>query len=81
MLKNELKNIKSKVYDSSTLFLQLSGIPLSKGGYVVVDDIYNTPEEDYSIVVKTLPKSNIQTLARSLKLNWLISGKTLLIQL
>ena len=61
-VKSDLKNIKSKIYDSSTLFLQLSGIPLSKGGFVIVDDTYNTPDEDNSIVLKTLPESNIESL-------------------
>lgn len=62
-VKTELKNLKSKIYDSATLFLQLSGIPLPKGGYVVVDDFYNTPDEDNSVVIKNLPKSNHESLA------------------
>lgn len=61
-LKGDLTNLKSKIYDSATLFLQLSGIPVPKGGYVVVDDFYNTPEEDHPVVIKTLPKSNIESL-------------------
>lgn len=62
-LKTELTNLKNKIYDSATLFLQLSGIPLPKGGYVVVDDFYNTSEEDYRVVISSLPKSNIESLA------------------
>ncbi len=62
-IKSDLKNIKSKIYDSATLFLQLSGFPLPKGGYVVVDDTYNTPEEDNSVVLKDLPRSNLESLA------------------
>ena len=61
-LKGELTTLKNKIYDSATLFLQLSGLPLQKGGYVVVDDFYNTPEEDHRVVVNTLPKSNIESL-------------------
>lgn len=61
-LKNDLKNLKSKIYDSATLFLQISGIQLSKGGFVVVDDSYNTPDEDNSVVIKTLPESNHENL-------------------
>ncbi len=61
-IKEDLKNFKSKVSDSAILFLQLSGLPLPKGGYVVVNDLYNTPEEDHSVVIKTLPKSNIESL-------------------
>lgn len=62
-VKSELKNYKSKIYDSAAFFLQLSGSPLPKGGYVVVDDFYNTPEEDNSVVIQTLPKSNHENLA------------------
>jgi cell division protease FtsH len=61
-VKADLNNIKSKIFESATLFLQLSGLPLPKGGYVVVDDIYNTPDEDNSVILKTLPKSNIEGL-------------------
>lgn len=61
-VKGELKNIKSKIYDSATIFLQLSGIPLPKGGYVVVDDFYNSPDEDNSVVIKSVPHSNVESL-------------------
>lgn len=62
-LKGELNNLKSKIYDSATLFLQLSSLPLPKDGYVVVEDIYNLPGEDNSVVIKDLPKSNIESLS------------------
>ncbi len=62
-VKNELKTLKSKVTDSATMFLQLSGLPVSKGGYVVVDDLYNTPDEDQSVVIKNISKSNGDSLA------------------
>lgn len=61
-IKEDLKNFKSKVSDAATLFLQLSGLPIPKGGYVVVNDLYNTPEEDHSVIVKTLPKSSIESV-------------------
>ena len=61
--KTELSNFKTKIYDSANLFLQLSGIPLPKGGYIVVDDFYNSPEEDHRVVITNLPKSNIESLA------------------
>lgn len=61
-LKSELAVLKNKIYDSAALYMQLSGLPLPKGGYVVIDDFYNTPEEDHSVVIKTLPKSNIESL-------------------
>jgi cell division protease FtsH len=61
-IKSELKNLKTKIYDSSTLFLQISGIQLPKGGYVVIDDFYNTPDEDNSVIIKTVPPSNHENL-------------------
>ncbi len=62
-IKEELKTLKSKIYDSSALFLQITGIPLPKGGFVVVDDFFNTPEEDNSVILKTVPLSNHENLA------------------
>lgn len=62
-VKTDLKNIKTKIYDAAGLFLQLSGLPLPKGGYVVVDDFYNTPDEDYSVVLKTLSKGTTESLS------------------
>lgn len=61
-VKTDLKNIKGKVVESTSLFLQLSGIPLPKGGYVVVDDLYNTPEEDYSVIITNLPPKTTESL-------------------
>ncbi|MBS4163930.1 ATP-dependent zinc metalloprotease FtsH [Candidatus Protochlamydia amoebophila] len=61
-VKDEIKTLKTKVFDSASLFLQLSGLSIPKGGYVVVDDMYNTPEEDQSVVIKDLPKSAVESL-------------------
>ncbi len=61
-IKADLKKLKAKTYDSAKIFLQLSGIPLPKGGYVVVDDFYNILEEDNSVVVKTLSNGNYESL-------------------
>lgn len=62
-LKVDLSNLKNKIYDSATLFLQISGLPLPKGGYIVVDDFYNTADEEHAVIIKTLPKSNIESLS------------------
>lgn len=62
-VKNELKNQKIKVLDSATYFLQLVGQPLPKNGYVIVDDAYNTSDEEHSVVVKTLPQFDGESLA------------------
>lgn len=61
-IKADLKSLKSKIIDSSTLFLQISGIPLPKGGFIVVNDFYNTPEEDNSLVIKSVPPSDYENL-------------------
>jgi cell division protease FtsH len=61
-IKGELKNLKSKVIDSATFFLHLSGLPVPKGGYVVVDDSYNTSDEDHAVAIQALPKTNIESL-------------------
>lgn len=62
-VKNELGNLKNKVIDSASFFLELSGIPLPKGGYVVVDDSYNTTEDAHSIIIKSLSPKNSENLA------------------
>lgn len=63
-IKNDLGSLKDRIFESAGQFLVLSGLPLPKGGYPIVDDFYNTPEEDLSVVLKTLPaKGNIESLA------------------
>lgn len=62
-IKNELGSAKSKVLDSASFFLELTGEPLPKGGFVVVDDNYNTAEADHSVVIKSLTPSTSESLA------------------
>lgn len=62
-LREELKRTKEKIYESASLFLRLQGIPLPQRGYVVVDDAYNTPDEDHSVVIKQLgPRTGSATI-------------------
>jgi cell division protease FtsH len=42
------------VREASDLFLHLSGQPIPKGGYLVVDPIYNSPDKDNAVNIKTL---------------------------
>lgn len=63
-IKQELTNLKGKIVESATLFLQLSGLSLPAGGYIVVDNVYNTPEDDQSIIITNVPKSNVENLAQ-----------------
>jgi cell division protease FtsH len=61
-LVGEMESAKPKVLDSVSFFLQLTGTPLPKGGYVVVDDAYNTSDEDHSLVIRTLPAPSPENL-------------------
>lgn len=62
-VRGELKADQDKVFDASTLFLQISGLQLPKNGFVVVDDLYNNQEHDHGVVIKDLPKSSAESLA------------------
>lgn len=62
-LSQELTTLQGKIHDAATLFLQLSGIPIPKDGYVVVDALYNTSEKDNTVVITNLPKTNLDNLA------------------
>ncbi|MBA3958260.1 MAG: ATP-dependent zinc metalloprotease FtsH [Parachlamydiaceae bacterium] len=53
---------KGKIQDAAEWFLQLSGTSLPKEGYVVVDDFYNTPESNNSVVITTFNKKNAENL-------------------
>ncbi len=61
-LDQELNTQKIKISDAADWFLHLSGIPLPKNGYVVVDSLYNTPEKDNSVVITELSKKNVASL-------------------
>lgn len=58
----ELTENRTKILDAGDYFLHLSGIPLPKDGYVIVDGLYNTPPKDNSVVLKELSKRSIQSL-------------------
>ena len=62
-IKKDLATLKGRVYDSASLFLELSGTSIPKGGYVVVDDTYNTQDEDHSIVIRSIPQQYEDNLA------------------
>jgi cell division protease FtsH len=53
-LSGELNTLRQNVKDAAEWFLQISGIALPKGGYNVVDPIYNTPDKENSIVIKSI---------------------------
>ncbi len=62
-LDKELSQSRQNVRDSATLFLSLTGQPIPKGGYLVVDPIYNTASLDNSIVIKEISNKEITSLA------------------
>lgn len=58
----DLSTLRVKVEDAAQNFVQISGIPIPKDGYVVVDDFYNTSDNDYSIVIKNATNSRESSL-------------------
>lgn len=55
-LKKELGEDRGKIVEAAEFFLSVSGIPVPSEGYVIVDSLYNTPSNDYSVVIKEAPK-------------------------
>ncbi len=54
-IEGDLKSLKGKILESADLFLHLSGTPVPKGGYVIVDDLFtNTDEKDHSVILTSL---------------------------
>lgn len=61
-LEKELSTQKVKIAEAADWFLHLSGIPIPKSGYVVVDSFYTSSDRDNSIVVLDLSNKNIVSL-------------------
>jgi cell division protease FtsH len=59
----EMLQSRQSVKTASDLFLHLSGQPLPKGGYLVVDPIYNTAAKDNAVVIKSLSEREITSLS------------------
>ncbi len=49
-----LGTLDQNVRDSAERFLQLSGLPILKGGYVVVSPVYDTDDRENGIVLQSL---------------------------
>lgn len=58
-LDQELVTSKKAVTDAADLFLRLSGISLPKGGYRVVDPLYNTATQENEIVIRKVSDKEI----------------------
>lgn len=61
-LDTELITLRGKITESADLFLHLSGTPIPKEGYVVVDDFYTSAEKTNSVVIKELSNKNVVSL-------------------
>lgn len=59
----DLAASQAKIRSAAEWFLQLTGLPLPKEGYVVVDDTYNTTDSDHSVIITQIPKKSNQSLA------------------
>ena len=67
-LDQDLVTSNQSVKDASDLYLHLTGQPIPKGGYLVVDPIYNTSDKDNAVVIKGLSDKEITSLAELEKL-------------
>lgn len=61
-IQRELQDLRGKVLESGDWFLHLSGIPLPPAGYVIVDDYYNTINQDNSLIIHHLSQKNVESL-------------------
>jgi len=58
----ELDTYQKNVQDAADLYLHLSGISLPRSGYTVVGTLYDTPDRDSSVVIKSLSDRNVVSL-------------------
>lgn len=59
----ELTTQRAKIKEAADWFLLISGLPMPAEGYVVVDDLYNSGELNNSVVLTSISKKNIESLA------------------
>lgn len=61
-LSEELSTLRQNVQESANWFLLLSGEPIPKGGYKVVDPVYDTQHSESSIILKSVSDREIVNL-------------------
>jgi cell division protease FtsH len=61
-LVKDLDALQKNVQDSADLYLHLSGQTLPRTGYTVVGTLYDTPDRDNSIVIKSLSDRDVVSL-------------------
>ncbi|MGD0665678.1 MAG: ATP-dependent zinc metalloprotease FtsH [Rhabdochlamydiaceae bacterium] len=59
----DLTSLQKGVLDSADWFLHLSGLPIPENGYWIVSPMYDTPDRENGIVLKTLSDKPIVSLA------------------
>ena len=62
-LSGELSTSQKMVSDAADLFLHLSGLPIPKGGYRVVDPVYNGADRENQVVVRNLSDKDFVSYA------------------
>lgn len=62
-LQTQLEITKRRVDDAAALFLQISGQPLPADGFIVFDELFDTPERRDHIIIQTAPAKNFASLA------------------
>ena len=62
-LSGELALLKQNVKESADWFLHLSGLPIPRGGYKVVDPVYNTGDMENEVVIRKLSEKDVVSLA------------------
>lgn len=62
-LDKEMTTSRQNVKEAADLFLLLTGQAIPKGGYLVVDPIYNIPSKENAIVVRGISNQEITSLS------------------
>lgn len=60
---NELNGLRTKIVEAGDWFLHVSGLPIPKGGFVVVDDTVSGFDSGTGVVITKLSNKNIVSLA------------------
>ncbi|HPE84890.1 MAG TPA: ATP-dependent zinc metalloprotease FtsH, partial [Chlamydiales bacterium] len=66
-LANDLDSLRANVLEAGDFYLHLTGQQVPKGGFVIVDSVYNTPERQNGIVLEQLSNRSILSLSAVLQ--------------
>ncbi len=61
-LGEEITSFRKSIKESADWFLHISGLPIPKNGYVIIDPIFNTSNQDNSIVIRQLSDKSVVSL-------------------